>query len=968
MNTNLKLRQTYLVFLSAFSFFANANTTFQGDTNQLSSSDPSPSYTGDIVIGNSVTGGSPVTPSGTLIIDGGSHVTGNQSMIIGNSANSSGNATITGAGTTLNLIRFLSVGNGAGSYGELNILDGAVVGSASFASGAGRVGAGSGSTGVVNVSGTGSTWNSQGTTAIGDNGNGTLNISDGGTVNALALRVGNGAGSEGTVNVDGATLNVTGSRSIGSGIIGNAGTGRLNITNGGTVSDSFTYIGGAGGIGTVSVSGNGSVFNSNLNTIVGNGGQGLIEVTDGGVFNASVSTSPASALVLGFAVTPGNLNGGSVRIQGIGSTVNAMGGNTVIGENDPGTILLEDGGRLNTTDIIIASQADSSGQLFIGFNGSGAGSINDSATITFGDGRGFLSFDHNEEINFNNLIQGDGTVIIDSGITTLTAANSWSGRTLINAGTLKAGTDNTFSPNASYILTSAGVMDLDGHNQTVGSTSNAGTINLAGQNAGTVMIVNGNYSGNDGLLIFGTALGDDNSNTDRLIVTGDTAGTSRVAVNNLGGSGAETLNGIELISVAGNSAGDFTQEGRIVAGAWEYHLARGMGNNATNWYLSTRKEDNDGAGENPGDGGGENPGDGGGENPGDGGGENPGDGGGDNSGNGGGVQGDEVQILRPEGGAYTSNLYAADNMFRAPLSDRMGETEYTDTMTGERKLTSMWMINTGGHNRFNDSSGQLKTRTNRYSLILGGDLATGNSRDGGTWRTGALVGYGYSNGSTRSDITGYKSKGEVNGYTTGLYATWYGDGNSERGPYVDGVLQYSWFSNTVQGDDLPGEKYDSKGLNATVETGYVFAMGNVANRDDLNWYLQPKASVGWSGIKAEDHRESNGTLVQGSGNDNINTRLGLKAFLKGHSAVDDGKERNFKPFLEASWIHNTENRGVAMDGVGITQAGTSNIGEMRIGVEGRITPQLNLTGYAAQQIGNDSYSDTSAVLGIKYSF
>ncbi len=32
----------------------------------------------------------------------------------------------------------------------------------------------------------------------------------------------------------------------------------------------------------------------------------------------------------------------------------------------------------------------------------------------------------------------------------------------------------------------------------------------------------------------------------------------------------KTLNGIEVVSVGGNSAGEFTQKGRIVAGAYDY--------------------------------------------------------------------------------------------------------------------------------------------------------------------------------------------------------------------------------------------------------------------------------------------------------------------------------------------------------------------------------------------------------------
>jgi autotransporter family porin len=307
-------------------------------------------------------------------------------------------------------------------------------------------------------------------------------------------------------------------------------------------------------------------------------------------------------------------------------------------------------------------------------------------------------------------------------------------------------------------------------------------------------------------------------------------------------------------------------------------------------------------------------------------------------------------------------------MFSAPLSDRLGETEYTDNISGEQKLTSLWMKNTGGHARFNDNSGQLRTRSNRYSLLLGGDLATGSSQEGSAWRTGALVGYGNNQSNTLSKESGYNAKGQVNGYTTGIYATWYADGNSEQGAYIDGLVQYSWFTNSVRGEELQEEKYNSTGLQTTLETGYVFAMGGVNGDNDLNWYLQPKASVAWSGIKADQHKENNGTIVQGDGNDNVSSKLGLKVFLKGHSTLDDGKNRNFKPFIETNWIHNTQTRGVSMDGVEISQAGSHNIGEARIGVEGRLTPQFNLTGYAGQQIGDSGYSDTSAVIGIKYSF
>ena len=55
-----------------------------------------------------------------------------------------------------------------------------------------------------------------------------------------------------------------------------------------------------------------------------------------------------------------------------------------------------------------------------------------------------------------------------------------------------------------------------------------------------------------------------------------------------------------------------------------------------------------------------------------------------------------------------------------------------------------------------------------------------------------------------------------------------------------------------------------------------------------------------------------------------------------------------------------------MDGVEVKLAGTRNIGEIKTGVEGQLNPNLNIWGNIAQQIGDKGYSDTQAMIGIKY--
>lgn len=63
------------------------------------------------------------------------------------------------------------------------------------------------------------------------------------------------------------------------------------------------------------------------------------------------------------------------------------------------------------------------------------------------------------------------------------------------------------------------------------------------------LTINEDFTGNGGKLVFNTVLNDDASETDKLKVLGNTAGNAFVAVNNIGGTGAQTVEGIEIIEV-----------------------------------------------------------------------------------------------------------------------------------------------------------------------------------------------------------------------------------------------------------------------------------------------------------------------------------------------------------------------------------------------------------------------------------
>jgi autotransporter family porin len=123
--------------------------------------------------------------------------------------------------------------------------------------------------------------------------------------------------------------------------------------------------------------------------------------------------------------------------------------------------------------------------------------------------------------------------------------------------------------NSGILITASG-SSSDGVQTTtlsnVGTLSNSGSLTMANERAGDTTVIDGNYIGKGGTLTFDTVLGDDNAVTDKLIINGNTSGISSVLVNNIGGSGAQTLNGIEIIAVSGQSDGVFTRMGVLRQG------------------------------------------------------------------------------------------------------------------------------------------------------------------------------------------------------------------------------------------------------------------------------------------------------------------------------------------------------------------------------------------------------------------
>ncbi|SUW63386.1 Outer membrane protein IcsA autotransporter precursor [Buttiauxella agrestis] len=724
--------------------------------------------------------------------------------------------------------------------------------------------------------------------------------------------------------------------------------------------------------------------------------------TDGGTINAGTLNGSGKLVIDPSVLTVNGANtgfSGDVTLEG-GSQALL---NNVSGFGDTGTVTLATAQDRLTFAKQLASDAAAVGQLSKQLAGAGAVELKDNSDITLtADNSAFtgeFAVDSGSDLRASAAENLGDADVLDNGVVHLTADSDWllsnvitgtgsleklgnasliidneqsySGTTDVQSGRLILGSNERangkLSGNGGVNIASGATLGGNGevtgpvNNQgtlaalnalsgyenqaastlTVGDLHNQGEIHLAGAAVGNTLIVNGNYSSDNGLLALNTVLGDDNSVTDKLVVTGDTSGSTRVQVTNLGGNGALTEKGIEVVQVGGASQGDFTLQGRAVAGAYDYFLNKGQADG--NWYLASQAPtpftpDNPDTPVSP---------------------DTPVD-----------PAHSDNPIVRPEAGAYTANIAAANTMFITTLHDRLGETNYVDALTGETHVTSMWMRNIGGHTGFRDDSGQLKTQSNRYVLQMGGDIAQWGTEGENRTHLGVMAGYGNNQSNTRSSVTNYRADGSVNGYSVGVYGTWLANEAENTGAYVDSWAQYNWFNNSVKGDELASESYKSDGLTASVETGYTFKTGEFkGSKGTTNKvYVQPQAQAIWMGVKADQHTEANGTHVESQGDGNVMTRLGVRAYLKSHNQIDNGKDREFEPFIEANWIHNTNNFGAVMNDVSSSMTGTKNIAELKVGVEGQINNNLNVWGNVTNQVGDKGYSDASAMIGIKYNF
>jgi len=532
------------------------------------------------------------------------------------------------------------------------------------------------------------------------------------------------------------------------------------------------------------------------------------------------------------------------------------------------------------------------------------------------------------ELTLSGALTGPGG-LVKAGAGTLiqNSVRGYDGQTFIADGTLRAGAANVFG--GSYSTNSAtATLDLNGFDQTVSNLQNFGAVRF-GSTPGTTLTVTQGYDGGAGGVVYlNTALGDDNSDTDLLVVEGTAVGATSLVVTNVGGAGAQTgTAGIKVVDVGGASIGSFALVGdyvfegdqAVVGGAYAYRLYRGTETTDDgDWYLRS-----------------------------------------------------EIIDAGP--------LYAPT----VPLYEN-----YLNVLQGFNELGTLEQ-RVGGRQWLNDEPEASEEGAAAPNAIWGRMDAsqahfspdastTGASYDLTTWRllagldgvlqqseAGTLVaGVNAAFGTVSSDIASIYGAGSVNaiGFGLGGTLTWYGAG----GFYLDGQAQLVRYSADIASDDLGSTLVESNqafGYGLSLEAGQKLGLND-------NWSLTPQAQLSYSAVRFDDFADQYGGVVSlDAGGDTLMGRLGLSADYESAWQDASGASKQAHLYGIANLYYDF------LDGTTVDVSGTSFVSRNQglwggVGVGGSLSwadEQMSVFGEALLRGSVDDFGDNNA-LGAKLGF
>ncbi|HCC8069856.1 TPA: autotransporter outer membrane beta-barrel domain-containing protein [Klebsiella aerogenes] len=756
-------------------------------------------------------------------------------------------------------------------------------------------------------------------------------------------------------------------------ITGTAGDGIALSDGNSKINNSGTVQGSENGINVVN-SAKADIINSGL---LGGGGTAVM-----------FASSKHNSLVLN---TGSSLIGDVISTGSTGNTLSLVGSGTedsnFVGLHDGdgfASVKMNGEAWTLTGNLDIIGSGDSlqvnSGQLTLAGAVANSGNtlVAEAATLQLGNGQktatltgsmtnnGTVIFNQGSDSTFATSIIGSGNVEkVDANTLTLTGTNSYTGNTLLKSGTTLvaegatlgvADSDSTITIENGAQFASAGEVNnnidilsggiLAAWNAVEGNatlrTSGVDTINGNVTNSGTLLLsaadnsvgnnftINGDYTGSAGSqIVMNSTLGEDSAPTDHLSITGSSYGQSGVSIANIGGLGAQTVNGMEIVSVSGSSEAQLTLSKAVVAGAYEYGLYQ---HDNGNWYLESKATPSDDPSDDTDDG------DSGSDSGTDGGSGTDGDSdNGSNTDNGG---QSAPEVMAPEVGAYLGNYLAAQSMFLHKRDDR-------DQLTfrNEDNLNT-WMYVKGRYHE-NDAGGdKVSYDTTTTVLQVGSDFMS-KPMDKGILRAGGMFGAGQAKTDSDAKHNVRDAQGKVDGFNVGLYATWQEDPKLRLGSYIDTWASYSWYNNTVT-SNRNNEKYDSKGFAASVEVGHAWV---IPSDNARTWKIEPQAQMIYSYLDQENHTDPDGVRVTTVDNNSLFGRLGVKS-----SYFEQHDVKAWQPYVAVNWLKGAGQNDLAFNGEKVSNDTPDDRGQLELGVTGNVNETTTISLRASGEWGENSYA------------
>lgn len=819
-------------------------------------------------LGNYVTSATgPLTLNGTYTVA--PDTAGGTAMLISGGGQAIVNGTVTGGNTTV---------AGSESGVAVSVLPNtSVVNNGSIKGGSGTNSANG--TGGVSLSTNARLVNSATGTITGGDASG----GQAGTAVNLTATVTGGVVNAGTIR-GGADLSGGGAGGVG--IRVQAGT--PTVTNSGLIE-------GGAGAGAIAVSGSaGTLTVVNAGTIrAGTGYANAIEYASGGTGRAVLELQAGSNIV-GNVVANDTVANDTFRLGGATDSVfdvSTIGDTAQYRYFDNFVKTGASTWALIGAGTVTAPWTVDQGTLQIG-NGGTSGSLAGNVVVNSG---ATLAFNRSDAHTYGGIVSGAGSLAQNgSGTTVLTGANTYTGGTAVNLGTLAIDGSIT-SP-----VTVATAGTLSGTGTIFGNVTNSGTVTPGGGSG--VLTIAGNYIGNGGTVRVNTVFGGDASATGRLVVTGDTSGSSQIRAVNIGGGGAATVEGIKVIDVQGASnatftlAGDYTFQGQqaVVAGPYAYRLVKNGVSTPTDgdWYLRSTLAETPAVGAS--------------------------------------ASAAATPLLAPTVPlyeAYSSVLQRFNEL--GTLQQRVGNRSWSPNAAVQAEQDAgkpvigrgAWARVEGSNTHIDPSTSTTSASYNvRMWKFEGGVDAPVIENQAGTLVVGPTFHYGVAN----SNVSSMFGNGAIDatGYGFGGTATWYGN----NGSYVDARATVTWYDTDIRSSTLSTKLANGNrgsGVATSVEAGHQLALGG-------NWSITPQAQLAWSQVRFDAFTDQYGTNVSRDNGNSLVSRLGVSLDHEAKWTAGNGKTSRSHVYgitnLYYDFLHGTSARVADLSVVSKEQALWAGLG------------------------------------------